>query len=256
MIQTVTLTLQGRAAHLLSRLEVGLPRIMTVWLLLAMSACSLRVGLGVAGKGATGLTTAFPYILVTIAPLVSMGFALKWFAQGEEMQGPKTRLARYGHWRDVSLEEARAHPLFGAGGLMVSLLIGMLLNVPVRMMEYLVAIPAIAVDVPTWLSTLHLMATLDVVLLCSLYSIAFVAALKRAPIFPRLLVSIWIVDIAMQLVIAKMVAAQGLPASVAEPLHTLLDGNGKKVLISAAIWAPYLILSRRVNVTYRRRVEI
>jgi hypothetical protein len=34
----------------------------------------------------------------------------------------------------------------------------------------------------------------------------------------------------------------------------MLEGNLKKVLISVAIWLPYLLLSRRVNLTYRLRV--
>jgi hypothetical protein len=41
---------------------------------------------------------------------------------------------------------------------------------------------------------------------------------------------------------------------VASALHTLLEGNVKKVLISMALWLPYLLLSTRVNVTYRHRV--
>jgi hypothetical protein len=45
-----------------------------------------------------------------------------------------------------------------------------------------------------------------------------------------------------------------LPHSVGAALGGLLDGNVKKVLISVALWAPYLLLSRRVNLTYRRRV--
>jgi hypothetical protein len=35
----------------------------------------------------------------------------------------------------------------------------------------------------------------------------------------------------------------------------VLDGNVKKVLISIALWLPYLLMSRRVNVTFRHRVE-
>jgi hypothetical protein len=62
-------------------------------------------------------------------------------------------------------------------------------------------------------------------------------------------------DVAMQLLIAQLVAGTpGLPGSVAEPLQGLLSGNIKKVLISAALWLPYLLLSARVNVTYRSRV--
>ena len=138
---------------------------------------------------------------------------------------------------------------------MVSLLIGMLSNVPVRAAEYFAAMPAISGAVPPWLSTLHTLMTLDVVLFSSLYTIAFVAALRRVPLFPRLLGAIWLVDLAMQLTIAKFTAAQaGLPPVVASALHALLDGNVTKVLISVGVWLPYLLLSTRVNVTYRNRV--
>ena len=140
---------------------------------------------------------------------------------------------------------------------MVSLLVGMLLNVPVRALEYLAAMPALAGSVPPWLTTLRFVMTLDVVLLSSLYTIAFVAALRRVPLFPRLLVAIWVIDIVMQLGIATAVAGtQGLPPTVADALHTLLDGNVKKVLISVCLWLPYLLMSKRVNVTFRHRVEV
>jgi hypothetical protein len=45
-----------------------------------------------------------------------------------------------------------------------------------------------------------------------------------------------------------------LPLNVVEALSTLLDGNVKKVLISAALWVPYLLLSTRVNLTFRHRL--
>jgi hypothetical protein len=41
---------------------------------------------------------------------------------------------------------------------------------------------------------------------------------------------------------------------VATALHGVLEGNVKKVLISVALWLPYLLLSKRVNVTYRHRI--
>jgi hypothetical protein len=119
----------------------------------------------------------------------------------------------------------------------------------------MVAMPPVAGDVPPWLSSLHLAMTFDVVLFTSLYAIAFVAALRRAPLFPRLLATIWIADVTMQLATAKLVASAGsVPPKVAEALHHLLYGNVEKVLISVVIWLPYLLLSRRVNVTYRSRV--
>jgi hypothetical protein len=74
-------------------------------------------------------------------------------------------------------------------------------------------------------------------------------------LFPRLLAAIWLADITMQLVTAQLMAQAGnVPPQVAEALHSLLSGNIQKVLISVAIWLPYLLLSRRVNVTYRSRV--
>jgi hypothetical protein len=75
------------------------------------------------------------------------------------------------------------------------------------------------------------------------------------PLFPRLLAAIWASDLAMQLATAEIVAGTpDLPPKVAGALHALLEGNVKKVLISIALWLPYLLLSRRVNVTYRHRV--
>ena len=140
---------------------------------------------------------------------------------------------------------------------MVSLLLGILLNVPLRALEYLAAMPASAGDVPQWLSVLRFSLTMDVVMLSSLYTVAFVAALRRVPLFPRLLAAIWATDLIMQLAIAGAVAStDGLPPQVGDALHRLLDGNVKKVLISVGLWLPYLLLSKRVNVTFRHRVEV
>jgi hypothetical protein len=185
-----------------------------------------------------------------------MGLALRWFSDGDRMPQPTTRLAIVGKWRRVSRDEATRHPLYGTSGIMVSLLVGMLLNVPVRALEYLAAMPALSGPMPAWVTTLHLAMTLDVVLLSSLYTIGFVAALRRVPLFPRFLVAVWAIDVVMQLGIAAAVAGtEGLPPRVATALQMLLDGNVKKVLISVALWMPYLLMSKRVNVTYRHRVE-
>jgi hypothetical protein len=130
-----------------------------------------------------------------------------------------------------------------------------MLNVPVRAAEYLAAMPPLPEIAPRWLSVLHFAMTFDVVLFGSLYMIAFVAALRCVPLFPRFLVAIWVGDLAMQLVTAKLVTQAGdLPPAVATALHHVLEGNVKKVLISMALWLPYLLLSTRVNVTYRHRL--
>jgi hypothetical protein len=101
---------------------------------------------------------------------------------------------------------------------------------------------------------LHFWMTLDVVLTSSLYAVCFVAAFRRARFFPRLLVLVWLLDITMQLLVAQGAVAAGLPPMVADPLHSLLDKNITKVLISVGLWLPYLLLSTRVNVTYRQRI--
>ncbi|WP_324805872.1 DUF2569 family protein [Sphingomonas sp. LY29] len=247
--------MHARSASLLQSLEGGLPRVMTIWLVVAVLASAVRIM--VSPLSATpDLSTMMPYLLLVIAPLLSMGLALHWFRDGDAIPQPTIRMARVGRWRSVDAAEARGHRLYGTSGIMVSLLVGMLLNVPVRALEYLAAIPALSGPVPHWLSTLHLFMTLDVVLLSSLYTIAFVAALRRVPLFPRLLVAIWLFDLAMQLTIAGTVAGVGgLPPRVADALHALLEGNSQKVLISVALWLPYLLMSKRVNVTFRHRVE-
>jgi hypothetical protein len=45
-----------------------------------------------------------------------------------------------------------------------------------------------------------------------------------------------------------------LPPRVVTALEPLLSGNLQKVLISVGLWAPYLLLSKRVNLTFRHRV--
>jgi len=97
----------------------------------------------------------------------------------------------------------------------------------------------------------------DVVVMNFFYMVCFVMALRTVPLFPRMLLLAWGMDIAMQLLIAQtIVGTPGVPADVTAPLHALLEGNVTKVLISAFVWLPYLILSERVNVTYRRRASL
>ena len=246
--------LSAKSSAVLLQLQNGIDRIVIGWLLLAALASAARVAF-TPFKGPIGFEGVLPYVLLVLAPAASMVLALRWFRDGDRLPQPATRLALLGRWRTIARDDAQAHPLYGAGGIMVSLLIGMLLNVPVRALEYLAAMPAVSGPVPSWLSTLHMLMTLDVVVFTSLYAIAFVAALRRVPLFPRLLAAIWLGDVGMQILTAEMVVATpGLPGNVAGALHSLLDGNVKKVLISVALWLPYLLLSERVNVTYRSRV--
>jgi len=227
---------------------------MQAWLLIAGLACAARIAWSPA-NGTVDVQTVAPYVFLILAPFASIVLALRWFPAEDTFSQPSTRIARIGRWRAVELEEARRHSLYGAGGIMASLLVGMLMNIPVRALEYLAAMPALAGPIPAWLFTLNMLMTFDVVVFTSLYAIAFVAALRRVPLFPRLLAAIWAADLTMQVVTTKIVAAApGLPKEVWVGVHTLLEGNTQKVLISIAIWLPYLLFSRRVNVTFRHRI--
>ena len=247
--------MSAKATSVLLTLNSRLDRILVFWLFAAGFASALRISFAPYEAPIASLSAFVSYSLLVFAPFATTLLALRWFADGDRLPQPFARFALAGRWREVSLTEAQSHRLYGTGGIMVSLLVGMMLNVPLRAVEYMAAMPPLPQGAPAWLSVLHFAMTFDVVLFSSLYMLAFVAALRRVPLFPRLLVAIWLCDLAMQLVTAKLVMAVGsLPIGVSEALHSLLEGNITKVLISMALWLPYLLLSTRVNVTYRRRV--
>ena len=199
----------AQSAALLVSLDSRLDGILKSWLLLAGLASAARLASVPHTAPLASLSTFTSYMLLVIAPLASTLLALRWFSDGHLQPQPATRLARAGRWVQLSRPDAEHHPLYGASGIMVSLLIGMMLNVPMRAAEYLTAMPPLPAIAPRWLSTLHFAMTLDVVLFGSLYMIAFVAALRRVPLFPRLLVAIWVADLAMQMATAKLVTAAG-----------------------------------------------
>ena len=256
MFDRMTERMSARSAALSQSLEKWLDRIFQGWLLVAGLLCAVRIATAsTLYPGARVLPIVAPYVLLILAPFASAVLALRWFADGDQQPQPTTRLAQIGRWRSLPPALARAHPLYGTSGVMMSLLIGILLNVPVRAAEYLAAMPPVAGSLPPWLSALHFAMTFDEVLFTSLYAVAFVAALRRAPMFPRLLAVIWIADVAMQIITAKVVGNAGhIPPAVAGGLQNLLHGNVEKVLISVFVWLPYLLLSKRVNVTYRQRI--
>ena len=203
------------------------------------------------------LTVIAPYALVLIAPIAGYLVAAGAFPNGNAMAQPEIRLSRFGRWQSVSITDARAHPAFGPAGFMASLLVGLGLNVVVRTGEFLMAVPAMSLHAPGWGLTFLYTMTLDLAVMSFFYMVCFVAALRNVPYFPRLLLFVWLLDIVAQLMIAKQIAPMpGLPSDVAALLNTLLYGNMQKVLISMFVWLPYLILSERVNVTYRQRVEL
>lgn len=255
MFEALNQKMKSRSAALLLVLDNRLDRILQGWLLVAGFIAAARIAFTPETAPIAGLATVGSYMLIVVAPFASTMLALHWFRVGHLQPQPSTRLSAVGRWRKLTRSEAERHPLYGSGGMMASLLLGMMLNVPVRAAEYFAAMPPVGIGAPSWFSALHFALTLDAVLFGSLYMIAFVAALRRVPLFPRLLVAIWIADIVMQLVTATIVTHSGyLPPNVGAALQSLLGGNVKKVLISVGLWLPYLLLSTRVNVTFRHRV--
>jgi hypothetical protein len=110
---------------------------------------------------------------------------------------------------------------------------------------------------PEWGTTIFHMMAFDVIAMNFLNAVCFVMALRSIPLFPRMLLFAWFMDLFMQLAIARSVAGVAdVPPAVALALQELLSGNVTKVLISVAVWLPYLLLSERVNVTYRCRVPL
>ena len=240
-------------------LEAGLPKIILGWVAFIAIAGMLRTSFAVSpiNSGVSLLQTVTPYVLLGFSPVAAYWIADQLFPRGVLMQQPEIRLSRIGKWRAVDVLAARAHPMFGPTGMMASLLIGMLLNVPVRSLEFLAAVPAMNGNAPLWGQVLFAVTTFDVVVMNFLYVLCFMAALRCAPWFPRFLLVVWGLDISSQLLMAHIVGSTaGLPYGVGEALGNLLHGNLQKVMISMVIWMPYLIMSERVNLTYRGRVAL
>ena len=249
-------SLQRRSVLIACFFQTRMGAVAAAWLAVFALACLPRVlfpATPVEGLGEIAMLV-LPYALIAAAPLAGFAIAAGSFPRGLLSAQPSLRLSFYGRWTKLGVLEARSNPAFGPAGFMASMLIGLLLNVVVRSFEFLLAMPAMGGDAPLWGNRLFALMAGDVIVMSFFYMVCFVMALRSVPLFPRMLLFAWGLDIVIQLFIANTIAATpGVPALVAQPLHALLEGNITKVLISAFVWLPYLILSDRVNVTYRRR---
>lgn len=249
--------LHRKSIWAIASLEHGMERLLFAWIAIAAALCALRITFAATpvDTAFTLAQTVFPYVLVIGAPIAAYLIGNSLFPRGALFEQPQIRLARYGKWQTVDCLTARQHPLFGPTGMMASLVIGMMLNIPVRSLEFLAAVPAMNGHAPLWGQMLFAAMTMDVVVMNFLYMLAFMMALRNVPWFPRFLLAVWGIDIVSQIGIAHFVSsAPNLPSQVGEALGSLLGGNVKKVAISVTIWLPYLLLSQRVNLTYRARL--
>ena len=249
-------SIRDRSARLVGFLDTRMNLLINGWICLVVLAGMAKIGAGIAvpANGGEALRLLLPYLLIALAPIAGYRVTTGSFPRGVLTAQPEIRLARIGKWRPLDLIAARSNPAFGPIGFMASLLVGILLNVPTRTLEYLTSVPAVDTSAPAWAQTYFMVMTADVIVMNFFYMVCFVLALRSNPLFPRMLLFAWAFDIMMQLVIAhRLAAAPALPAEVVEPLVTLLRGNITKVLISAFVWLPYVLLSERVNVTYRLR---
>lgn len=237
--------------------DVRMETVIPCWIVVMLLATALKVIAAPSGADTlfVATTMTLPFLALAAAPVLGYRLSAGAFPRGRIGEQPSVRLARYGRWRQAPGQAVQQAALAGPAGFMVSLIAGILLNVPVRSLEFLAVVPAINPADPAWAHVLLVAMTCDVVLMNFLYMACFVMALRGAPMFPRMLVCAWILDITLQVSIAHVLGGTDLPGMLVDPLVGYLDGNVKKVLISVGLWLPYLLLSDQVNLLFRHRVR-
>ena len=229
MIGHINERMNAKSAALLLTIDRRLDVILKYWLLVASFAAELRIITSLRSMPVASLSTVSSYVLVVLAPFASTLVALRWFSNGHLYSQPMTRLARVGRWRSLTFAEARVHPLYGTSGIMVSLLVGMMLNVPSARRNIWRPCRRCPRRRRIGCRCCTSSMTFDVVVFTSLYMIAFVAALRRVPLFPRLLLAIWLGDLPCSWSTAQMVACdRPVPQTSLTALQAVLTGNVKE----------------------------
>lgn len=229
-----------------------LPLLIWTWLAFAAGVTAFRM---VSASDGTALLYCALLFFALAMPAIMLQVTLSRYTAGALFEQPDMRLARIGRWRRVDAIDCAAFPHYGAGGLVIMLLGGLLLNIPVRAFEFIAAMPTPGMHAPLWYYSLHGMMLADLALLSACYAGLVGLAIRRVPHFPRLLVGIWLLDLGVQFAIGGVVGSMvHVPPGVQTSLAALLSGNVQKVLIGMTLWIPYLLLSPRVNLTYRHRV--
>lgn len=242
-----------RSRVALNFLQRAMGGIVSGWITLGLLAAALKVTFAPAHTESASMAMAMslPFLMFVAAPVVSYRLAMAVVpVKGEPVQpliGLRWRAADEGEWQSAAAK--------GASGFLISLMIGLLINVPVRGAEFLAVVPAIRPQAPHWAQVLSFVMTADVVLMSTAYMACFVLALRLNRWFPHLLLVAWCLDLLMQAAIGTVLTQAHMPEALLEPLHDFLEGNVKKVLISVLLWLPYLLVSDQVNLFYRHRVR-
>ncbi len=199
-----------------------------------------------------------PYAAIALAPLAGYALAEASFPPARRTAPSEASLVQWGRWRKMRIGQARLHPLFGPAGFMASLLVGLLLNVVLRSFEFLLSMPALTTQAPDWGRELFVLMAADVGVMSFFYMVAFAFALHSVTLFPRMLGFCWLLDILVQLLIAQRIGIDSRPSAECRlpRLTSCSRAISSKSSISAFVWLPYLILSERVNVTYRHRASL
>ena len=257
--------LTGRLIAESQRISAFIDRRITMmlagWAVLTVLAGAVKLALLVAahpGLARADLLAGLvgTYLLIAAAPIAGFLLVNRVFSKSQPAPQPSFRLCRFGRWDNVAATDARLRPGFGMSGLLVSLVAGLLLSISLRLIEYIIAMPAVPASAPVWATAMFQVMTFDLIFFSFLYSVCITMALRAAPLFPRMLCYTWLCDLLMQVAIARhTVGMGGLPPEVAEALQPYLLVNIKKILISVAIWFPYLVVSKRINLTFRQRIR-
>ena len=259
LAQDLAARFQSKSESVINFVTLRMNWIAYAWLCFAGGAAILRLsGLAAASTSVTDIFAAFLLdIMLIFAPLAGFWAAAGSFPLRQKTPQPSFRLATYGRWRNIDNLEACRAPHYGPTGFLASLIIGLMLNIPLRFLSFIVAVPAIGSHAPHWAGMIFWALAVDVGIMSFLYASCFVMALRSIPLFPRMLAYVWSIDILTQLCIGKFLgSAHNVPVEVAGAMQALLSGQIDRVLISIFVWLPYLLISTRVNLTYRNRIRL
>lgn len=236
--------------------------LLAVWAILSLGGGLLRAGVffhrfpGLASDARIPQLLA-PSILIAAAPWAAHFLVVRAYPKISHAALSAPRAAPQGKWRALRSDLPQDRAACGFEGFLVSLAVGMLLSMVMRLATYYLAMPAMPPGAPRWATAAFRIMTYDVAFLSFMYMICFTMVQRAVRLFPRMLIITWCYDLFMQFAIAKTIVSAGpVPEIVAGPFTTLLMDNVYKILISVTIWLPYLILSTRINATFRGRIRV